>query len=71
MGQIEWAMWANEQALAAGLSECGVAVRGFGGCVMKGRGSKGCTWDGDAGLGCGAEGMGRGLGWHSGMGVQA
>ncbi|NWS95869.1 CY24A protein, partial [Mionectes macconnelli] len=22
MGQIEWAMWANEQALAAGLSEC-------------------------------------------------
>ncbi|NXN87873.1 CY24A protein, partial [Bombycilla garrulus] len=23
MGQIEWAMWANEQALAAGLSECG------------------------------------------------
>ena len=28
MGQIEWAMWANEQALAAGLSECGVAVRG-------------------------------------------
>lgn len=22
MGQIEWAMWANEQALASGLSEC-------------------------------------------------
>lgn len=21
MGQIEWAMWANEQALASGLSE--------------------------------------------------
>lgn len=28
MGQIEWAMWANEQALAAGLSECG--VKGLG-----------------------------------------
>lgn len=28
MGQIEWAMWANEQALAAGLSECGVGVQG-------------------------------------------
>ncbi|NXV66266.1 CY24A protein, partial [Molothrus ater] len=28
MGQIEWAMWANEQALAAGLSEC---EGGFGG----------------------------------------
>ena len=23
MGQIEWAMWANEQALASGLSEWG------------------------------------------------
>lgn len=30
MGQIEWAMWANEQALAAGLSEC--------------RGCRGRTW---------------------------
>ncbi|NXU21126.1 CY24A protein, partial [Pardalotus punctatus] len=30
MGQIEWAMWANEQALAAGLSECG-GQRGLGG----------------------------------------
>uniref|UniRef100_A0A8C3KC04 Cytochrome b-245 light chain n=1 Tax=Calidris pygmaea TaxID=425635 RepID=A0A8C3KC04_9CHAR len=27
MGQIEWAMWANEQALAAGLSECGGGPR--------------------------------------------
>ncbi|NXJ85622.1 CY24A protein, partial [Trogon melanurus] len=32
MGQIEWAMWANEQALAAGLSECGSGGwRGAGG----------------------------------------
>lgn len=33
MGQIEWAMWANEQALASGLSECdgaGHAERGRG-----------------------------------------
>lgn len=33
MGQIEWAMWANEQALASGLSECdaaGHAERGGG-----------------------------------------
>ncbi|NXM09510.1 CY24A protein, partial [Tyrannus savana] len=29
MGQIEWAMWANEQALAAGLSEC-AGPRGAG-----------------------------------------
>ncbi|NXQ28655.1 CY24A protein, partial [Alaudala cheleensis] len=29
MGQIEWAMWANEQALAAGLSEYG-ELRGLG-----------------------------------------
>ncbi|NXM24986.1 CY24A protein, partial [Oxyruncus cristatus] len=28
MGQIEWAMWANEQALAAGLSEFGVSYVG-------------------------------------------
>lgn len=26
MGQIEWAMWANEQALASGLSECAPAA---------------------------------------------
>ncbi|NXG10481.1 CY24A protein, partial [Sakesphorus luctuosus] len=32
MGQIEWAMWANEQALAAGLSECG----GLEGCGVMG-----------------------------------
>ncbi|NWR27019.1 CY24A protein, partial [Tachuris rubrigastra] len=32
MGQIEWAMWANEQALAAGLSECaGPGMPGPGG----------------------------------------
>ncbi|NWV85309.1 CY24A protein, partial [Dasyornis broadbenti] len=36
MGQIEWAMWANEQALAAGLSECG-ATAGAGG-LWGGRG---------------------------------
>ncbi|NXP42534.1 CY24A protein, partial [Leiothrix lutea] len=30
MGQIEWAMWANEQALAAGLSEYG-GLGGLGG----------------------------------------
>ncbi|NXI34076.1 CY24A protein, partial [Galbula dea] len=30
MGQIEWAMWANEQALAAGLSECWGAPGGLG-----------------------------------------
>ncbi|NXD73089.1 CY24A protein, partial [Eolophus roseicapillus] len=30
MGQIEWAMWANEQALAAGLSECCGESRGWG-----------------------------------------
>lgn len=35
MGQIEWAMWANEQALAAGLSECRGC--GSGGC-------RGRTW---------------------------
>ncbi|NXA64141.1 CY24A protein, partial [Mohoua ochrocephala] len=34
MGQIEWAMWANEQALAAGLSECG----GHGGLGEAGAG---------------------------------
>ncbi|NWZ83065.1 CY24A protein, partial [Poecile atricapillus] len=33
MGQIEWAMWANEQALAAGLSEYG----GLGGAGRGGR----------------------------------
>ncbi|NXH22811.1 CY24A protein, partial [Bucco capensis] len=32
MGQIEWAMWANEQALASGLSECW----GWGGAGMWG-----------------------------------
>ena len=31
MGQIEWAMWANEQALASGLSECAEDRRGGGG----------------------------------------
>lgn len=30
MGQIEWAMWANEQALASGLSEWGAAALGAG-----------------------------------------
>ncbi|NXP94550.1 CY24A protein, partial [Passerina amoena] len=30
MGQIEWAMWANEQALAAGLSECEGVWGGLG-----------------------------------------
>lgn len=32
MGQIEWAMWANEQALASGLSECGGPPRLGRGC---------------------------------------
>ncbi|NXY26326.1 CY24A protein, partial [Atrichornis clamosus] len=35
MGQIEWAMWANEQALAAGLSECGGRT---GVCGLEGAG---------------------------------
>lgn len=30
MGQIEWAMWANEQALASGLSECAPRPRAAG-----------------------------------------
>lgn len=30
MGQIEWAMWANEQALASGLSECAPGPRAAG-----------------------------------------
>lgn len=37
MGRIEWAMWANEQALAAGLSE---SPRGAGGaCARRGGGA--------------------------------
>lgn len=30
MGQIEWAMWANEQALASGLSEWGRGSHNWG-----------------------------------------
>lgn len=55
MGQIEWAMWANEQALASGLSEWGAL----------------CTWGGAAegllSLGAGRCGSAGGLwGWEVG-----
>ncbi|NXJ63552.1 CY24A protein, partial [Rostratula benghalensis] len=45
MGQIEWAMWANEQALAAGLSECGGnrGGAGSGGCEVQGLGGGVCV----------------------------
>lgn len=37
MGQIEWAMWANEQALASGLSECAPSGVGRGQHPRRGR----------------------------------
>ncbi|NXP15975.1 CY24A protein, partial [Thinocorus orbignyianus] len=50
MGQIEWAMWANEQALAAGLSECGVLGVCVCVCVQKGAGFMGFGGGGVAGV---------------------
>lgn len=44
MGQIEWAMWANEQALASGLSKFAVPRHRGGG-----RGRTGWAGDGDVG----------------------
>ncbi|KAK2085686.1 hypothetical protein P7K49_036986 [Saguinus oedipus] len=73
MGQIEWAMWANEQALASGLSECtaGAVEAAAWGCPKTPAGDLGLLTrgsgvpDGWAGMGSGPEGAGTGAGRRS------